>query len=331
MRVLAAMAALAASANADMHEQFQEFMAKYSRNYKTAEERLKRFEIFVANMEDAAKLAKNDPLAKHGHLTPFADWTIQEFAGLNRLKVTKATLEKHAAKAITVESSGLATPSSFDWRDQGAVVGVKDQAQCGSCWAFSTVANLEGQNFLQNGQLISLSEQELVDCDSDDSGCNGGLPTNAFQDMIDNNMGLELESDYSYHAEDGACKAQQSLEKVFVSSYVQISQNEDNIATALMKYGPLSIGINATPMQFYMGGISDPSFCNPEALDHGVAIVAFGAEGGKKFWVIKNSWGTGWGEEGYYRIVRGKGACGLNRMVASSVVTKSLPAPNVYV
>jgi len=114
-----------------------------------------------------------------------------------------------------------------------------------------------------------------------------------------------------------------SLEKVFLSSWVPVSQSEDDIAAALMKYGPLSIGINAGPMQLYMGGIADPFFCNPEALDHGVTLVAFGTEGSKQFWAIKNSWGSSWGEQGYYRIVRGKGKCGLNRMVTTAVVAAS--------
>lgn len=321
MKLFCALAALAGVAQADMQSNFQEFVTKYGRKYETVEERLKRFEIFVANMEQAAKLSELDSSAQHGHMSPFADWSIEEFSRLNTLAVTKQTLRKHAEQSVTVKTE-LAAPKEFDWRKKGAVTHVKNQQQCGSCWAFATVANIEGQNYLQNGKLLSLSEQELVDCDGNDSGCNGGLPTNAYQDLIDNKMGLELESDYGYHAVDGTCKAKASLESVFLQSFVKIGQDEGDIASALMKYGPLAIGINASYMQFYTGGISDPFFCNPSALDHGVTIVAFGEEGGKQFWTIKNSWGAGWGEEGYYRIVRGKGKCGLNRMVASSVVAK---------
>ena len=161
--------------------------------------------------------------------------------------MTKKTLSSHASRAITLK--GDKGPEEYDWRKEGAVTPVKNQQQCGSCWAFATVANIEGQNYLQNKQLLSLSEQELVDCDKNDNGCGGGLPENAYKDMIDNKLGLELESANGYAAEDGTCKAKASLEKVFLSSWVAIGSAEDQMATALVKYGPLAIGINAGPMQ----------------------------------------------------------------------------------
>merc|ERR1712216_184152 len=148
---------------------------------------------------------------------------------------------------------------------------------------------------VSKGELPNLSEQELVDCSANDNGCNGGLPENAYEDLIKNKMGLEAESDYSYKAADGQCKAKQSLEKIFIDDWTAISQDEDQIAAALMKYGPLAIGINAQWMQFYNGGISNPPFCDPSELDHGVAIVGFGEESGTKYWVIRNSWGSSWG------------------------------------
>merc|ERR1712083_1121866 len=191
---------------------------------------------------------------------------------------------------------------SFDWRQKGAVNAVKDQKQCGSCWAFSTVANIEGVNFVKTQKLLSLSEQELVDCDKkSDQGCQGGLPSNAFQFLISSKTGLEAESKYPYTARDGSCRVQKADE--------------------LVQYGPLSIGINAGPMQWYRGGIADPwsILCNPKSLDHGVAIVGFGSES-KPYWVIRNSWGASWGEEGYYRIVRGQGKCGLNTDVTTAVI-----------
>merc|ERR1712187_770208 len=225
-----------------------------------------------------------------------------------------------AVTADFLSTSGL--PDNFDWVEKGAVNPVKNQAQCGSCWAFATVANIEGAGFVDNKKLLSLSEQELVDCDkkTGDQGCQGGLPANAYNDMIQNKFGLEQETAYPYTAADGTCKASASLEKAFIGGFVKISTDEDQIAAALMQYGPLSIGINAGPMQFYAGGIAHPwkIVCNPQKLDHGVAIVGFGTESGTKYWVIRNSWGPTWGEKGYYRIVRGTGACGLNTMVASA-------------
>merc|ERR1711920_380985 len=134
----------------------------------------------------------------------------------------------------------------------------------------------------------------------------------------------ETESDYPYTAKDGKCKAKTSSEKAFIGGWIQVSTDEDQIAAALMKYGPLAICINAGPMQFYKGGIAHPwkRVCNPKRLDHGVAIVGFGVDAGVKYWKIRNSWGTGWGEEGYYRIIRGTGACRLNTMVTTATKVK---------
>jgi len=316
-------------------EKFEEFKKKFKKTYKNADEELARFKIFVRNVEAASNMASMDSGAKYGHMSPLADLSEEEFAKLNNMPVTPEVLRLHEAAAEKHKNQYVVSeprlPSGYDWREKGAVVDVKNQAQCGSCWAFATAANIEGQNFIVNGKLQSLSEQELVDCDGNDNGCNGGLPSNAYKDLIAEKMGLELESDYEYVAQEGACKAKASLEKVFLKGWLPISSIETEMAAALMKYGPLAIGINAGPMQLYMGGIADPFFCNPIALDHGVVLVAFGTEYGKEFWTIRNSWGPEWGESGYYRIIRGKGKCGLNRMVTTALVAPSTEKPQIYV
>merc|ERR1712166_1665142 len=164
--------------------------------------------------------------------------------------------------------------------------------------AFSTVDNIEGAGFVTTGKLLSLSEQQLVDCDRSKGG----------------------EPNYPYTGKNTKkCKAKSAAEKAFIGGWMPISTNEDQIAAALMKYGTLSIGINAGPMQTYNGGIMDlpKKKCDPAALDHGVAIVGFGSTP-KPYWIIRNSWGASWGEKGYLRIARGKGACGLNTMVTTA-------------
>lgn len=297
---------------------FSEFKAEFSKEYASAAEEAKAFKVFIKNLELIEELNAADPGATYSHLTPFADIDRDEFSSSHGLVGTPSP----RAEAPLLPTSDL--PTSYDWRDHGAVNAIKDQAQCGSCWAFSSVANVEGANFVANGKLVSLSEQELVDCEKTDHGCGGGLPEHAFEWMIKDKQGLELESSYGYKARDGSCKATKAKEVVSIANWTAISQDEDQIAAALIKYGPLSIGINAGPMQLYHGGVASPwkIFCSPSRIDHGVAIVGFGTDGGKKYWTIRNSWGTTWGEKGYYRIVRGKGACGLNTMVTTSIVAK---------
>lgn len=304
-------------------ERFNEFCAVHGKTYKSQYEREYRLKVFISNHEQIYYQQKSEPgSAKYSYLSPFADIDPDEFATFNGFRYNpNAALDAPLAATLPTNS----TPDSWDWRAKGAVNPVKNQAQCGSCWAFATVANIEGAGFVETGKLVSLSEQELVDCDHNgDQGCKGGLPSNAYKDMITNKLGLETESDYPYTAADGQCKASTPKETAFITAWQKISTDEDQIATALVKYGPLAIGINAGPMQFYFGGISKPwkILCNPKALDHGVAIVGYGAETTTKYWVIRNSWGASWGEKGYYRIIRGTGACGLNTMVTTATGIK---------
>eukprot|EP00746_Dinoflagellata_sp_MGD_P072977 gnl/MRDRNA2_/MRDRNA2_29613_c0_seq1.p1 gnl/MRDRNA2_/MRDRNA2_29613_c0~~gnl/MRDRNA2_/MRDRNA2_29613_c0_seq1.p1 ORF type:complete len:475 (+),score=86.23 gnl/MRDRNA2_/MRDRNA2_29613_c0_seq1:88-1425(+) len=306
---------------------FEEFMERNHKVYANLEEKAKRFAIFIENLVEIERMTVTDPSGEYSHLSPFADWTLEEFNARNTLQ-SHMFERTRATQAELLDVSDL--PDSFDWRDKGAVNPIKNQEQCGSCWAFSTVANIEGVNFLKTQRLISLSEQELVDCDTKtgDQGCQGGLPSNAFKDMIENKIGLETESDYPYVASNGQCKATQEKEKVFIGNWTTISTDEDQMAAALIKYGPLSIGINAGPMQFYHGGVAKPwkIFCNPKSIDHGVAIVGFGEDKGTKYWTIRNSWGETWGEKGYYRIIRGKNACGLTSMVTTAIMDSSATA-----
>jgi len=301
---------------------FEEFAATVGRIYASAEERQYRFTVFVENLKHIEKMQGLDGDATYSHKTPFADWTVEEFQARN-------TLKPHLFDASTTvqdevhDTSSL--PDSFDWVAKGAVNAVKNQGQCGSCWAFSTVANIEGVNFVKTQKLVSLSEQELVDCDrtgpSGDQGCQGGLPSNAFKWMIANKTGLEAEGKYPYTARNGVCHDQKADELVFISAWKQIASDEDQMAAALVQYGPISIGINAGPMQWYHGGIANPwsILCNPKSIDHGVAIVGYGSEP-QKYWKIRNSWGASWGEQGYYRIVRGVNKCGLNTMPTTAII-----------
>jgi len=162
----------------------------------------------------------------------------------------------------------------------------------------------------------------LVDCDDNgDQGCNGGLMENAFEFLTKD--GVQAQSDYPYTAEDGTCSFDKSLVKVTISGFLKLdSSDEVDIANYLSTQGPLSIAINAGPLQYYDTGILNPddSECDPQGLDHGVTLVGYGTEDSQDYWIIKNSWGSSWGEQGFFRIARGTGACGLNTDVSSSQI-----------
>jgi len=213
-------------------------------------------------------------------------------------------------------------PTSVDWRLKNAVTPVKDQGQCGSCWAFSTTGSLEGAFAIKTGTLTSLSEQELVDCSDSygNEGCNGGLMDEAFEYVIAN--GLCTEASYPYTAADGTCKSKctSAIDKGDLSSYKDLPQDESQFMTAVAQQ-PVSIAIEADSMgfQFYLSGVFDNSGCGTN-LDHGVLIVGYGTDSGKDYWIVKNSWGGSWGEKGYIRMVRNKNECGLTLSASYPIV-----------
>jgi len=194
---------------------------------------------------------------------------------------------------------------------------------CGSCWAFSAVGNIEAQYAIKKNQSVLFSEQQLVDCDKVDQGCNGGLMEDAFK-YLEGTAGLMQASDYSYTGKQGTCNYQESKALAKVTGYKFAgSEDENQIKQFLFENGPLAIAINATPLQFYLGGVFNPWFnwmCNPKSINHGVLLVGYGVSGSKAYWIVKNSWGSGWGEKGFFRIIAGKGACGLNTYVITAEI-----------
>jgi cathepsin F len=313
----------------EVKDLFTMFTRKYEVMLGSEEEFQTRFAIFKDNVEKARVYNQLTNSNTYG-VTKFSHLTEDEFANRYLSKKIMSRADIPYTKSVDNYPVRANLPTAFDWREKGAVTPPKNQGACGSCWAFSTTGNVEGQHFLKTGNLVSLSEQQLVDCDKNcdkqgdcDAGCNGGLMWNAFQYIIDN-KGISSEQAYPYEARDNKCRFQPQTVVANISSWEMLPQNETELAQWLVDHGPVSIGINAAWMQMYVGGISDPLICDPKHLNHGVLLVGFGwgkSLLGKEepYWIIKNSWGSGWGEKGFMRIVRNKGKCGLNLMACSAL------------
>jgi len=251
-------------------------------------------------------------------LNKFADLTQGEYKmiylGYKPDLRTPSEIEALALNKVgpALAKVGVYPTGSLDWVNLGAVVAVKDQGQCGSCWAFSAVASTEGTVFLKHGALISLSEQELVDCGGKygNLGCNGGLMDRAFKYIEAN--GLCTESAYPYKAKDGTCQKTSctASPNSQIKSYVDVAHTEAALGAA-SDIEPISIAIEAdqSGFQLYKSGVFS-GVCG-KTLDHGVTLVGYGTDNGQDYWKVKNSWGTSWGEAGYIRMIRNKDECGI--------------------
>ncbi|KAG6783552.1 hypothetical protein POTOM_009206 [Populus tomentosa] len=298
---------------------FESWISKHGKIYESIEEKWLRFEIFKDNLfhiDETNKKVVNYWLG----LNEFADLSLEEFK--NKYLGLKVDMSKRREGSQEFNYKDVTSiPKSVDWRKKGAVTDVKNQGSCGSCWAFSTVAAVEGINQIVTGNLTSLSEQELVDCDTTNNyGCNGGLMDYAFSYIISNG-GLHKEVDYPYIMEEGTCEMRkEESEVVTISGYHDVPQNSEESLLKALANQPLSVAIEASgrDFQFYSGGVFD-GHCGTQ-LDHGVAAVGYGSTNGLDYVIVKNSWGSKWGEKGYIRMKRntGKpaGLCGINKMAS---------------
>jgi len=249
--------------------------------------------------------------------------TPQEFAKTH-LNLEVPILDRIKAKATPRLPKGNNAPDNWDWREKGVVSQVKSQGMCGSCWAFSAVGNIEARFTIKTNSSVLFSEQQLVDCDKVDQGCNGGLMEDAYKYL--ENDGLMTSADYPYTGKNDKCSYNKDNVSAKITGYHYAgTTDEAKIRQLLFEEGPFAIAINATPLQFYFWGIFNPWWewiCSPKQLNHGVLIVGYGISGKTPYWIVKNSWGAHWGEKGYFRIIANKGACGLNTYVISAEVDK---------
>jgi len=310
---------------------FQDVEQKQNRIYNSTGERNEAYVNFLENLHEMEAMERKFPGVEFTKEGPYFDWSISKWKARNNVPYKSYKINKDK---IIKESqlNEIKDPSEdFSWVALGAVNEVKNQGQCGSCWAFSSIANIEGVHFHETstggvpGTLFNLSESELVDCMDTDNGCNGGLPSYTDDELKEKKMGLESEIDYPYKAEDRKCNYDSSEGKVYVLEYGVLTKGrEDMMQQVLVTYGPLSVGVNADPLKYYFGGIINPDSpddCDPSGIDHAVTVTGYGHEGDVPYWEIRNSWGPGWGIKGYFHLVRNKNACGISDLV--STVTKT--------
>jgi len=295
--------ASAAFSEQDYQYLFTKWVDQWGKTYEH-ENFFHKYNTFRANL---------DFIVEHNSFNRSYTLTMNQFGDLTSTEFGKTYCGfKPSARSESPVDFVGATADSLDWLALGAVTPVKDQGQCGSCWAFSATGAIEGACQIATKTLVSVSEQQLVDCAGSEGnqGCNGGLMDYAFEWVIKNG-GIAAEGDYKYTARDGTCQTgKTSVSKI--SSYKDVpSKNEAELMKAV-NLGPVSIAVEAdkSVFQFYHDGVLDNKACG-EQLDHGILVTGYGTLTGKNYWMIKNSWGSNWGKNGYIMMVRDKNQCGL--------------------
>ena len=292
---------------------FTNFQEKFAKKYENVQELESRFTIFRENLHNIvthnADRSQNFTMG----VNQFTDLTPEEFK-TQMIRGLKAPVGSFGCGTFSNSASGA--PASIDWRTKGAVTTVKDQGQCGSCWTFSSTGAMEGAWAIAKGQLIDLAEQELVDCAGlkyGSAGCSGGQMEGAFKFIIEN--GQCAASSYPYTAKDGSCHSCTAV--AHASSCYDVNPNDQLSLKAAVAKQPVAVAIEADTKYFqsYSSGVLTSSSCGT-SLDHGVLAVGYGEENGQKYWLVNNSWGTSWGDQGYVKIARSdstndKGVCGI--------------------
>ncbi|MCI4381390.1 hypothetical protein PGIGA_G00251000 [Pangasianodon gigas] len=305
----------------NLDKYWMSWKTEFNKEYNSAGEEVFRRSIWQQNVVEVMKHNKGHHSFTMGanHLS---DMTAEEInAKLNGLRMENVLLDTNENFTVLSDSP---VPDRLDWTENGLVSPVQNQGMCGSCWAFSAVGALEAQMMKKTGRLVPLSAQNLVDCSVKEGnhGCKGGFMTKAFSYVI-HNKGIDSDAFYPYQHKEGLCHYSPKGRAGSCSSFRILPYvNESVLLNTVVQVGPVSVGINAKLASFhrYRSGIYTDPLCDPRTVNHAVLVVGYGTEGGQDYWLVKNSWGTAWGEKGYVRMARNRNQCGIANFAVFPIV-----------
>lgn len=301
---------LNATAHGEIWREFASFVERFGRKFEHETERAARFEAFMGNWHRIKEHNANVGTTSTFGLNQFSDMTPDEWKARFKYKLETPPMAVQEPVMLSATLSAAEVPSSVDWVSAGAVTPVKDQGTCGGCWAFAATGALEGGAQIDSGKLVSLSEQQLVDCSTEgNDGCEGGNMAYAF--MYAKTKSICPEEEYSFQAKTGHCLKSSGCSTGLpvgclsgANGMVMMEGVTEQTMKAAVAQQPVSVAIDASALQLYTGGVFDQPCSKPDSVNHAVLVVGYGEEGGTTYWKVKNSWSAAWGEHGYFRVKR---------------------------